>query len=344
MTKLKVGENILSTELLAYCQSFNFRWVIITDSHIEKIWGDKLANWLNIELITFPAGNKTRETKQHLEDILLMKGYGRDTGIIALGGGVVTDLIGFLASTYCRGVHVVYVPTTLLAMVDASIGGKTGVDTPYGKNLIGSFYPPHAVFMDISTLATLPEKEWCDGMVETIKHALILDAAFWDVLKETKQNIEHVINRSIEIKQKIVEQDQYDQGIRQLLNFGHTIGHAIETIEDYQVSHGEAVAIGILVEAYLSILSGFLNITALNEIEAMFQRYSISLKTNAFSDIAHFKKMMSLDKKAKHNIPHFILLNAIGSTARTDNAEYTFSIDSELLDKALSWGHQRFKY
>ncbi|MDA9271809.1 3-dehydroquinate synthase, partial [bacterium] len=255
-----IGQQLLETALLAdCCTQINKRLVIITDTNLVNSLGIQLQQQLQQQglqalLLACPAGeiHKTRETKQQLEDELLARQYGRDTCLIALGGGVVTDLVGFLAATYCRGLPVIYVPTTLLAMVDASIGGKTGVNTPHGKNLIGTFTQPQAVFMDINTLNTLPENEWHNGMAEMIKHSLIADATIFKLLQ---QNVEKIIQRdaiflidmihaSCLIKKNIVEQDEQEQGLRQLLNFGHTIGHAIETIEHYRLSHGEAVAIG----------------------------------------------------------------------------------------------------
>lgn len=347
---LQIGQNILYTALAEYCKNSPRRWVIITDSTVAPLFGQRLQDFLQIDMITFPAGEayKTRETKQQLEDQLLERHYGRDTGLIALGGGVVSDMVGFLASTYCRGIPVIYAPTTLLAMVDASIGGKTGVDTPFGKNLIGAFCSPKAVFMDINTLQSLPEKEWRDGIVETLKHGLITDAALVQELQENTKDFTlkpewqlDVITKSVAIKQNIVKQDEQDHGIRQLLNFGHTIGHAIETIEEYQISHGQAVAIGMLVEAYLSVLSGFLDKSVVAQIENILRLYQLPLKTSAFHNLSQFKKTMGLDKKAEKNIPHFVLLDAIGKVHESDK-QYTFAVDAKLLDEVLNWASTHF--
>jgi 3-dehydroquinate synthase len=342
-----MGLEVLRTQLVAYCQGLKERLVIITDSHIKNTLGLEVQQLLqgvglSVELFSFPAGeaHKTRETKAQVEDLLFAKGYGRDTCLIALGGGVVTDLVGFIAATYCRGVPVIYVPTTLLAMVDASIGGKTGVDTPFGKNLVGTFYQPHAVFMDLKVLETLPEHEWCNGIVEMLKHGLIADAALFNALKTQRAKLKEpqflleMIFASCVIKKNMIEQDERDYGIRQLLNFGHTIGHAIELIEDYKISHGEAVAIGMLVEARLSVLSGFLEPHVVDEIEQVLRDYGLPLKTNAFEDIQRLKALLGLDKKALANVAQFVLLDAIGVT-HFENNKHVVAVKSEILDAGM---------
>lgn len=348
-----IGENICNTQLIAYCQTHKKRWIIITDTHLVNTLGQDLEYLLqsakiSTDLLCFSAGenNKTRETKQQLEDVLLQKNYGRDIGIIALGGGVVTDMVGFLAATYCRGVAVIYIPTTLLAMVDASIGGKTGINTPLGKNLIGAFYQPNAVFMDITLLHSLPEREWHNGIVEMLKHGLIDSPALFETLQKNTITINHahlssIIYKSCAIKQKIIEQDERDLGIRQMLNFGHTIGHAIETLSHYQCSHGEAVAIGMIVEAYLSVLSGFLDFSVVDIIEQTLRLYHLPLITSAFHDIVLFKKALGMDKKALVSIPHFVLLDNIGKTHQ-EKHQYVFTVTSEHLDQALMWAKVRF--
>lgn len=350
-----MGNGILSIQLMQYItHNSQQRLVIITDSNLLDTLGKDLKNHLLVKnipvvLLSFSAGEiyKTRETKQQLEDELLSKGYGRDTCLIALGGGVVSDLVGFLAATYCRGIACIYIPTTLLAMVDASIGGKTGVNTSLGKNLIGAFYQPKAVIMDLALLESLPEKEWHNGIVEILKHGLIQEDFLFYLLKNNVQSIKKpdfllkIIHKSSEIKQKIIEQDERDLGVRQILNFGHTMGHAIETIEDYHLSHGEAVAMGMIVEAYLSALSGFLAMCVVQEIQTTLQLYGLLLKTNAFQNKALFKKAMGLDKKSLNNVPHFVLLKSIGKTYQQDK-KYVFSVESHLLEQALDWAAIQF--
>lgn len=360
---LYIGNDLLHIQLAEYCHTLKKRFVIITDNIVQDIIARNIQENLekagiSVALFSFPAGeiHKTRETKQSLEDQLLNKHYGRDTCLIAVGGGVVTDLAGFLAATYCRGIPCIYVPTTLLAMVDASIGGKTGVNTPHGKNLIGSFHQPQAIFVDTQTLKTLPEKEWRNGMAEIIKHALIADATLFDLLiknaswlssyprsfnPETLALIINIIYQSCSIKKNIVDQDEKEKSIRELLNYGHTIGHAIEKVENYEISHGEAVAIGLLVEAYLSIQCGFLAQDALIAIEHLLQTYHLPLQTKAFFNKTLFLSALKMDKKSKAKKTHFVLLDNIGKAHVADNI-YSFPVESRIVEQILEWAKKRF--
>jgi 3-dehydroquinate synthase len=277
------------------------RYAIITDETVNELYGLQVSKqFQNAPVFTFPAGErfKTRETKQKLEDALLTAGYNRDTTLIALGGGVVTDLVGFLASTFCRGVNLILIPTTLLAMVDASIGGKTGVNTVYSKNTIGTFYEASQTMIDLNFLKTLPERELFNGYVEMWKAGLIADPDYfdhWDPL---------AIERARKIKTEIVQADPFDRGIRRTLNLGHTLGHAFETVSQYTLSHGEAVAAGIVLEAQLSVEIGLLSDEEFAKIKARFPKPQISLDPDA---ILH---TLRLDKKG---IFRFILLKAIGN-------------------------------
>src|SRR5512134_2617756 len=214
------------------------------------------------ETLPFPAGerSKTRDTWAALTDRLLDLGFGRDSGIIALGGGVAGDLAGFVAATYMRGVPYVQVPTSLLAMLDASVGGKTGVDTPQGKNLIGAFHPPVAVVADPRALATLPDREFRGGMAEAVKHGLIADREYFRwiereveaLLRRDAEVLEHLVRRSVEIKAAVVSEDEREAGRRAILNAGHTVAHALEQASGYALPHGEAVAIGLATECRLA--------------------------------------------------------------------------------------------
>jgi 3-dehydroquinate synthase len=216
-----------------------------------------------------PAGerNKTRESWGRLTDDLLAAGFGRDSTIVALGGGMVGDLAGFVAGTFMRGVPVVQVPTTLLAMIDASIGGKTGVDTPAGKNLVGLFHPPAAVVSDPQALGTLELDSLRTGFAEAIKHGVIADSGYFESVTRGlpkllapggagSDMITPVVVRSIEIKAGIVARDERERGLRKVLNFGHTIGHALEALSGYDLAHGEAVAIGMALEGALAERAG----------------------------------------------------------------------------------------
>ncbi|HZB28493.1 MAG TPA: 3-dehydroquinate synthase family protein, partial [Gemmatimonadales bacterium] len=228
------------------------RIVMISDAAVHELYRD--ARWgkpvWKGETLTFPSGekSKTRETWASLSDSLLERGLGRNGALIALGGGVTGDLVGFVAATYMRGLPYLQVPTTLLAMLDASVGGKTGVDTPHGKNLIGAFHPPHAVIADPSTLATLPDRAYRAGLAEAVKHGLIADQAYFEWMEAETAALDtrdlgvvtRLIRRSIEIKAEVVGRDERESGRRAILNAGHTVAHALEQASNYELPHGEA--------------------------------------------------------------------------------------------------------
>ena len=243
------------------------RYAIITDSNVGPTYAARLRSLLGnsrTEVLTIPAGetHKTRDTWARLTDELLAAGFGRDSTIVALGGGVVGDLAGFVAATFMRGVPFVQLPTTLLAMIDASVGGKTGVDTVAGKNLVGAFHQPSAVIVDTNVLATLPREHLRAGMAEAIKHGVIASEAYFDSVVALAERLDTVdvagdamldlVAGSIEIKADVVRRDEREAGVRKTLNFGHTLGHAVELCSGYGVLHGEAVAIGMVYEAALA--------------------------------------------------------------------------------------------
>ena len=235
------------------------RVAIITDSHVDQLYARRIASQLgDVRLITIPAGEaaKTRETWTQVTDDLLLAGFGRDTLIVAVGGGVVGDLAGFVAATYMRGVAFIQVPTTLLSMIDASVGGKTGVDTPAGKNLVGAFHQPSFVVADPNVLATLPPNHFRAGLAEALKHGVIASAGYFEQIAASREStardersLTGLIAESVRIKASVVARDEREAGLRKVLNFGHTIGHAIESVSNYALLHGEAVAIGMALEA-----------------------------------------------------------------------------------------------
>jgi 3-dehydroquinate synthase len=237
--------------------------IVVTDGNVAKFHSERVTASLaqagfSPEIITLPAGeaHKNLDTIQNLWHAFLEYGLDRKSTVIALGGGVIGDLAGFAASTYMRGIHWVCVPTTLLAMVDASLGGKTGFDLPRGKNLIGSFYPPRLVLADPSVLRTLPESEFISGLAEVVKHGIISDPELFHLcargLDSVKENLAQIVRQAIAVKIKIIEEDPYENGFRAALNLGHTVGHAVELVSKFQLRHGEAVAIGMLAEAKLA--------------------------------------------------------------------------------------------
>jgi shikimate kinase/3-dehydroquinate synthase len=237
--------------------------VVVTDENVAKFHAKSVMASLNSagfssKIITLPAGeaHKNLETVQKLWHGFLEHGLDRKSTVIALGGGVIGDMVGFAASTYMRGIQWVCVPTSLLSMVDASLGGKTGFDLPEGKNLIGSFYPPKLVLADPQLLRTLPEPEFISGLAEVVKHGVIADPELFNLcargLDCVKDNFDQMVKQAMAVKIKVIEEDPYEKGFRASLNLGHTVGHAIELVSNFQLRHGEAVAIGMVAEAKLA--------------------------------------------------------------------------------------------
>ena len=305
-------------------QSIASRFAVIMDETVAALFRSRLeALDLNLQFFTFPPGErfKTRETKERLEDEMFSAGFGRDSALIAMGGGVTTDLGGFLAATYCRGVPLVLIPTTLIAMCDASIGGKTGVNTPHGKNLIGAFYPARLTVVDLETLATLPEREKRAGMAEVIKYGVTLDPH----LLETG-DLELLIRLSIDLKKSIVTRDFRETGERRILNFGHTVAHAIERLENYTLLHGEALFIGMAIESLMSRRLGHLSESHLQKILTALHPYLRPYKREArdlFAAMAHDKKGV-----------RFVVLEKIGKVHLCDG-KYCMDVKLEILEEAL---------
>lgn len=327
---------------------------IITDENVKKIANALIASLSNLlpHIITVPYGesSKSREMKEKIENELLEKKYGRDTIIIAIGGGVIGDLAGFVASTYNRGIPIIHAPTTLLAMVDSSIGGKTGVNTMHGKNLIGTIYQPDAVFIDINFLETLQQEEFLNGMAEIIKISITSDKNLFDfieknmekILKREKNILIDMIKRGIELKKNVVEKDAEEHGLRQVLNFGHTFGHALESYHEYKIKHGNCVSLGIAAEAKIAFLSGELKkenfdriISLLNSLGLPTQIKQIKGEIGKININAEkIIEIMKLDKKSKNQKPRFVIINSIGSI-KTGNKNFSFEIDDGIIKKSI---------
>lgn len=293
----------------------------------------KNNNGPNVRLV--PAGELSKNTKTYAEilSFLAERKLDRQSTVIALGGGVIGDLTGFAAATYLRGVNFVQIPTTLLAMVDSSVGGKTGVNLPEGKNLVGAFYQPRLVLADIGSIATLPPRELAAGMAEVIKHGLIRDPQLFDRVATgtpTDADWETVIQRNVEIKAAVVNADERETtGLRAILNFGHTIGHAIEAVAGYgTLLHGEAVAVGMRAAAHLSHLVLGLPESDVRRIEAAIAANHLPLH---FDGGSHDKLLdvMSRDKKVKAGTINWVLLPKIGE------AKVTTDVPPEAVTKAL---------
>ena len=280
------------------------------------------AHW-SAETLTFPPGerSKTRETWGRLTDQLLRLGFGRDSGIVSLGGGVAGDLAGFVAATYMRGVPYVQVPTTLLAMLDASVGGKTGVDTPEGKNLVGAFHPPAAVLADPRTLATLPDRDYRAGLAEAVKHGLIADREYFEwmereaarLVARDADTLQRLVLRSVEIKAAVVSEDEREEGRRAILNAGHTVAHALELVTDYRLPHGEAVGLGLVAEAALATGVGLATPEPGARLAALLER--LGLPTRMPEPVAADRVIaaMGRDKKNRARGIRFALPRALGT-------------------------------
>ncbi len=328
------------------------RYVVITDDHVAPLYAARVVASFGprrtASVLVMPHGEaaKTRETWARLTDEMLALGCGRDTTVIALGGGVAGDMAGFVAATYMRGIPVIQVPTTLLAMIDAAIGGKTAVDTPAGKNLVGAFHPPAAVVVDPAVLATLPPRELRAGLAEGIKHGVIADAAYFarvesdlPVLLEaggaTSSEMEALIAGSIAIKSAIVAADAREQGRRKILNFGHTIGHAVEAASGFTVLHGEAVAIGMAIECRLAELSGAAVCGITDQVCSALDR--AGLPTTAPPGIEGPVLVLHThsDKKVRAGTVEYALPHAIGEMAGA-GAGWTIALPDAFVREALA--------
>lgn len=336
------------------------RYAIITDDQVAPHWLGRveaaIAGATGAEPLSYaiPAGeaSKTRDQWAALTDRLLAAGAGRDTTIIALGGGVVGDLAGFVAATYLRGVPVVQVPTTLLAMVDASIGGKTGVDTPAGKNLVGAFHQPAIVLADTGTLATLSPAHRRAGMAEVIKHGAIADAAYFRLAAGWAAAVDHAtrvgqafdwlgpqtlaaVGRSVAIKSEVVRADPHERGRRQVLNAGHTVAHALERETGFALLHGEAVAIGLVVEARLGERLGTTRAGTAHALESALGGAGLPTAIPPGLDPARLVDAMRLDKKSRGGRLAFALLQDIGVPAGGEERGWSTVADDAVVRDVL---------
>lgn len=323
--------------------------IIISDNHIKKIYGQHLQNHLKSKghvalLLSFPAGekSKTYKTKQVLEEAMCKNHCDKDIVILALGGGVVGDLAGFVAATFLRGVTYIQVPTSLLAMVDSSIGGKTGINTRYGKNTIGSIYQPYCVVTDVSLLKTLPKKQLINGLIECIKMFLTHDAESFhyveshlgSILQGDTIALNELITRVIRIKSAVVTRDEKDCGERKTLNFGHTIGHALEKLSHFSLLHGYAVAYGMLVEATISCLLGLLDNQQLTIIKKMMVSLNIQGKDLKKYPLSKLIQATKTDKKMSFGKVNYVLLKEIG-LVHAPQYTYVHAISDDIIKQAF---------
>lgn len=305
--------------------------VVVTDSNVEKIYSEKVItslknNGFDVELFVFEAGEQSKnlDTIAKMYDCFADFRMSRKDIVVALGGGVTGDMAGFAAATYMRGIEFVQIPTSLLAQVDSSVGGKTGVDIQQGKNLVGAFWQPNLVIIDPDTLGTLPQHFINDGMAEVIKYGCIMDKELFSTLENNNAMdiIEDIIFTCVSIKRDVVNADERESGIRMLLNFGHTLGHSLEKIYNFNgLSHGQAVAIGMVMITKATDKAGITPKGTAEKVEKLCLKYNLPVSDKA--SIKEIAETCATDKKAGNNSVHLVLLKEIGSsfTQKTDLAD-----------------------
>ena len=309
------------------------RLVVVADRRVARVVAPPILAALaragaSPLLLTFPSGErfKIRATKERLEDRLAAQGVGRDAIVLAVGGGVTGDLAGFVAATWQRGIPVVQMPTSLLAMVDAALGGKTGVDIPAGKNLVGAFHPPRELWADVALLRSLPHREFRAGLAEAVKTAAVLDARLFArlerdaprILARDERVLLPVVARCLRLKARVVTSDFRDEGPRAILNFGHTVAHAVEAASGFRMRHGEAVSVGLVTEARLAErLAGFPR-EASERIEALLQRFGLPVALPRRLDPVRVVERTRRDKKARAGAVRCALPGGLGRFSRPD--------------------------
>ncbi len=326
--EIRIGKDILDRITLLIAKNYKAgRYAVITDDCVGGLYGKKFLAalkeiGLNASLIDFPAGESSKNIKT-VTDIagkLMESGADRETSLIALGGGVVGDVAGFVASVFMRGVPYIQIPTTLVAQVDSSIGGKTGVDLSQGKNLLGTFYQPSAVFANLSFLDTLPEKEFNNGLAEMIKYGIIDDEKMFRSLEDNIEAVKSndsklmpgLVENCCQIKKSVVEIDEKEHGLRRILNYGHTIGHSLEAISRYSITHGEGVALGMIAAARISEKMGYLKNNESERIEALIRQAGLPVRIPKSLSGEKIIAQLKMDKKKKGDVIHFVLLKKIG--------------------------------
>ncbi len=303
---------------------------IITDTNVERILGNRLHRYLidsNLRTEMYAVGPgegfKRWETAKSIFEWMVGSGFDRQSALLALGGGVVGDLTGFVASLYMRSIPYAQIPTTLLAQVDSSVGGKTAIDLGERKNLLGTFHQPERVYVDLSLLTTLPQAQMQNGLAEVLKSAIIRDRPFFEFLEDHHDAVlsgepdvlERLVTRSLGIKSAIVMEDEKDRGLRKILNFGHTVGHAIESYTDYRVPHGRAVSVGISAEAAIAVGMGLLRVEEMKRILRLLDHFGLPTRIPNDYDRERLVVLLHSDKKTEEGRISMVLPTAIGTAS-----------------------------
>jgi 3-dehydroquinate synthase len=327
------------------------RYAVIADERVADLYGQEVVRGLveagrEASLLTFPPGeaSKTREEWARLTDAMLEEEFGRDSAVVAVGGGVAGDLAGFVAATFMRGVPLVQVPTSLVAMIDSSVGGKAAVDVPEGKNLVGAFHSPRLVVVDPEVAVTLPREERAQGLAEAVKHGAILDPVY---LADLEGDIPCVMNgevgatgrvvvRSIEIKADVVSKDERESGLRKILNFGHTIGHAVESAASYSLPHGSCVGLGMVLEARLGEALGVTRAGTSEVLERLVSLLELPTRLPESMDPEAVLGFTRTDKKGRGGRPRYVLLAQAGQVA--PGADWAQEVPDDLVLSILEGG------
>lgn len=330
-----------------------YRYAIITDDTVKALYGDKLLtlmreNGFEVQLFSMPAGEKSkrRETKARIEDKMLEAGYRKDSCIIGLGGGVVTDLAGFLAATFCRGIPVINYATTFLAAADASIGGKTAVDTPLATNMIGLIVQPRKVYIDLKTWETLDDEQIKNGLAETIKHACLADYDFFEYLEknldvilgrdntqpEYLETLEYVCEKNACIKYNVVSQDEQESNMREILNLGHTVGRAIEAASGFELLHGNAVSIGMAAQVMMACDRGYMTKEERDRVLRLLERAGLPLVVPKGIAKETIVEKLYADKKVRRGEIKFVFQSGIGAMKVFEDGKYSCKVpESEIV-------------
>ncbi len=330
------------------------RYAVVTDDRVAELYAVKLSRMLHAagyrtDVFAFSAGEaqKTRDTWGLVCDAMLEVGIGRDSAVLAFGGGVPGDLGGFVAATYMRGLPVVQIPTSLLAMIDSSVGGKTGVDTAAGKNLLGAFHHPRCVVIDPDLLGTLPDEHLRSGLAEAVKHGAIADPEYLEWIEQNAERLlgrdpdalSRLIVRSLEIKAEIVKRDERESGPRKLLNFGHTLGHAVESLSGYSLLHGEAVAIGMVEEARLGEKIGVTAYGTAARLRRVLTRLGLPASVPLEYTAAEVIGWTRADKKARNGRVEYALIEGVGIPAARDGRWGSPVADETVAEVLAGSGH-----
>jgi len=332
--------------LRAVCPASHY--AIIADATVAGLYGARVRKYVAAagacDLFRFPAGeqNKSRAQWEALADSMGDAGVGRDGAVVALGGGVTGDLAGFVAATYRRGIPIVQIPTTVLAMVDSSIGGKTGLDTRHGKNLIGAFHQPAAVIADVTLLRTLPDQHVRAGLAEALKHGAVADRSHFQrvsllrdrLLAVDADALEEIVSRSVAIKAAVVAEDERERGRRAVLNFGHTIGHALEAVSGLTLLHGEAVGVGMVAEARIGTALGVTAEGTVAELQAGLHALGLPTTRGPVS-VDRLMGAMRSDKKVRGGTVRFAFLRELGEAASDEDENWTFEAPADAVRAGL---------